>query len=158
VVGAAAAALERHGEPASLFAATLCGLVISDGWKYWAGALAHRWAPARRWVSRPSVMAARERVLQRLGLTLFAARFVPGTRIPLYLACGLFKAPFERFLPLIILSATLYLGLAFTAFSLLGKAMGERVHAAAPFVAVGIVIIAIAIAVFRRPKAAAPAD
>jgi membrane protein DedA with SNARE-associated domain len=162
VVGAATAYITHQGDPTGLFGATLLGLTLSDSWKYWAGALAYRWRPARKWVRDPRVAGARDQVRRRLGLTLIAARFVPGTRIPLYVACGLFRAPFLRFLALIIFSGALYLALAFGAFALLGAVAGESVRAAAPLVVIAIVVIVVSVKAIdlfvRRPRAGGSAD
>lgn len=141
ILGAATAAVSMGLKSAGLFFAVLTGLVVSDTWKYWAGRLAHRSRRASRWVADARVQAARERVLQRLGLTLLVARFVPGTRIPLYLACGVFKAPFWRFLIYITCSATLYVALAFMLFHSVDAMMSERLRLAAPFVAIAIAAV-----------------
>jgi membrane protein DedA with SNARE-associated domain len=123
---------------------TWVGLMISDGWKYWIGRLAHSSRRASRWIADPRVQNARERVLRRLGLTLLVARFVPGTRIPLYIACGVFKAPFARFIILVALSGAVYLGLMYVVVRSLGAVMGEHIRHYAPFVAVLIVITILA--------------
>lgn len=83
-------------------------------------------------------------MLRRLGLTLLVARFVPGTRIPLYIACGVFKAPFARFIILVALSGAVYLGLMYVVVRSLGAVMGEHIRHYAPFVAVLIVITILA--------------
>lgn len=145
VIGAATTASTGQGEPAGVLAATWAGLIVSDGWKYWAGRLANRHPWAGRFAAGPRVSAARDQVVARLGMALIAARFVPGTRIPLYVACGLFGAPFAKFLPLIMLSAALYLGLASAIFVTLGAALGDQVRAAMPFVVVPLVIVVVAV-------------
>ena len=150
VVGAATASMSGHGDPAQLFAAALLGLIASDTWKYWLGraAQAHPWAA--KYIADPRVSGARDKVLSRTGIALVVARFVPGTRIPLYIACGLFKVPFWRFLILIVLSGALYLGLAFAAFASLGMVVGAQVRAALPFVALGAVAIVLAIGWIKK--------
>ena len=110
----------HEGDAVSIFVVSLLGLVLSDGWKYWAGCYVQSWPPAARWAKNPIVGALKEGVLKRLGLALLGARFTPGTRIPLYLACGVFRAPFRRFLALIALTGALYLGLTFALFAVLG--------------------------------------
>ncbi len=140
VIGAASAAATGHGDAAGLFAATLFGLILSDAWKYWAGRFAHAHPGTAKLASDPRVIAARERVVNRLGVALMIARFVPGTRIPLYVACGLFKAPFPRFLIIIIFSGALYLAVAFIVFATLGAALGEQVRTALPVVVVVVIL------------------
>lgn len=139
VLGAAAAAAAGQGDPAGLFVATFLGLLASDGWKYWVGYYAHKWPWAARQAEKPSVMKAREEVVKRLFLALLTARFVPGTRIPLYVAAGYFKAPFWRFLVYISITGLAYLIVAFGVLMTLGAAMGEQVQAVLPFVVGGII-------------------
>ena len=150
VIGAASSAAAQ-GQSAFLLLATWAGLVVSDGWKYWAGRLAHKIPMAAKFTADPRVIAAREKVLMRLGFALIVARFVPGTRIPLNVACGLFRVPFIRFILLIMLSAALYLGVAFAVFSMLGAIVGEQVRSAIPFVVVPLVLIMVAFAWTRKP-------
>lgn len=152
VIGAASAAAAGHGEPSLLFAFCLAGLIVSDGWKYWVGALAHRIPRFAKLAESPRVQAAREGVLKRLGLTLLAARFVPGTRIPLYVACGVFRAPFIKFLALVAATGALYLALAFALLMSLGAAAGEAFNMYAPYVAVTIVALVLGVAWLRRTR------
>jgi membrane protein DedA with SNARE-associated domain len=152
VVGAAAAAVSGHVSPVAAMVVTWFGLMISDGWKYWVGRLAHRSRRASRWIADARVQNARERVLRRLGLTLLVARFVPGTRIPLYIACGVFRAPFWRFIALVAASGALYLALMYAIIRSLGAVMGEHIRQYAPFVVV-LVVITILVASWVRQRA-----
>ncbi|MEQ1492928.1 MAG: VTT domain-containing protein [Terricaulis sp.] len=145
VIGSASAASMHEGDAANIFAISLLGLVLSDAWKYWAGYYAQSWPPAARWVNDPKVAALKEGVLKRLGLALLGARFIPGTRIPLYLACGVFRAPFRRFLPLIALTGALYLGLTFAIFAALGNILGEQFQRLMPLVVVAVIAIIIVV-------------
>jgi membrane protein DedA with SNARE-associated domain len=141
-----------------LLLSTWVGVIISDGWKYWAGRLAHRIPWAAKIAASPGVAAASEQVHKRLGMALIVARFVPGTRIPLNVACGLFRVPFVKFLVLISLSAAIYIGLAYGLFAALGAIVGERVRAAIPFVVVPLVLVLVGVALWRgsRRKPGAP--
>lgn len=122
----AAAAMMPGAHPALIFAAALLGLVASDTWKYWAGRWARSNARLRAWADKPLVNAARDKVLGRLGATLFAVRFIPGTRVSAYVAAGFFGAPFTPFFAYVVSSAALYIGLAFALAHALGQAAGER--------------------------------
>ena len=149
VLAAATASITGHGDGRELFAATLLGLTASDTWKYWAGRLAHSHPGLAKMVADPRIAAAQERVLNRLSVTLLIARFVPGTRIPLYVACGVFKAPFWRFFPTIVASATLYIGCAFTIFASLGMRLGEQVRGYIPLVVVALVAVMVLVGWLR---------
>ncbi len=137
----AAATSSANGGDLMLLLTTWVGLIFSDGWKYWAGRLANRVPWAARLTTSPRVAAAREQVHKRVGLALIVARFVPGTRIPLNVACGLFHVPFVKYLPLISLSAAFYVGLAYGIFAALGAIVGEQVRQAIPFVVVPVVLV-----------------
>lgn len=126
ILGAATAAATGAGDAAGLFIATFLGLLASDGWKYWIGYYAHAHPWARKKAMHPKVEAARAQVLGNLWVALLTARFVPGTRIPLYVACGYFKAPFWRYLVMIAATGLLYLTIAFAAIAALGAAVGEH--------------------------------
>ena len=145
VIGSASAASMHEGDAAGIYVVSLVGLIVSDGWKYWAGYYAQSWPPAARWANNSKVGALKEGVLKRLGLALLGARFIPGTRIPLYLACGVFGAPFRRFLPLIALTGALYLAITFTLFAVLGDILGPQFQRALPLVMVGAIAIIIAV-------------
>jgi|CXWL01.1.fsa_nt_gi membrane protein DedA with SNARE-associated domain len=148
VVGAASASLSG-ADPVAAFVVLVLGLSCSDLWKYWAGRAAHAFAWTRRAAERPDVASLREKVVRRLGMTLLIARFVPGTRIPLYLACGVFRAPFPRFALFVVASGILYAGLMFGLFHAAGAAMGERAREILPLAALGMVALVLAIQLVR---------
>jgi membrane protein DedA with SNARE-associated domain len=140
VIGAATSAATGQGDAAGVFAATWIGVIISDGWKYWAGRLAHRWPWAAKMAANPRVVDAREKVMRRLGITLIVARFVPGTRIPLNVACGVFRVPFMTYLVIISVSAAMYLGVAYAVVYMLGAALGEQLTVIMPAVVIALVV------------------
>ncbi|MEM7663202.1 MAG: VTT domain-containing protein [Pseudomonadota bacterium] len=149
VISAAAASAAGAGQTPLLFLFLLLGLSASDLWKYWLGRAAHYNEWGRKAAAKPGVQAAKEKVVNRLGLSLVTARFVPGTRIPLYIACGFFHAPFPRVAFFVISSAILYAAIAFGLFHLLGEMAGERIEKYAPFAAIAIVISVISYLVIQ---------
>ena len=88
------------------------GLDISDLWKYWLGRAAITRPGARKYAENPRITKAKDGIVNNLGKSLIIARFVPGTRIPLYIASGFFRASFLKFAFYILLSALMYIGLA----------------------------------------------
>lgn len=146
VIGAATASTTGMGSTPLLFATALAGLVASDVWKYWAGRAAHYYPRARRFAEKPGVQAARDRVVNSLMTSLFIVRFVPGTRVPFYLACGLFKAPFLPFTLGVLASGALYLGAAFALLHLLGAVAGASARL---YVGIGMVTLIALIFVVR---------
>ncbi|MEL7480776.1 MAG: hypothetical protein AAGJ29_04390 [Pseudomonadota bacterium] len=140
IISAAAASAAGAGDSTLLYVSLLIGLSASDLWKYWLGRAAHYNAWGRAAAAKPAVQAAREKVVNRLGLSLVVARFVPGTRIPLYIASGFFHAPFAKVAIFVVGSAMLYAAIAFSLFHLLGDMAGEQIHQYAPVVAISLVV------------------
>jgi len=143
ILSAAAASVAGLGTTRWIFISLLIGLSISDLWKYWLGRAAHTHEWGRNIANKQSVQAAKSQVVQRLGVSLFVARFVPGTRIPLYLACGFFHAPFLKVAIYVISSAIVYVSIAFALFHWLGDMAGEHIEKYAPVV--GAVLASIVI-------------
>ncbi len=145
VFGAAGAAASSMlaTDNVALFMVALAGLITSDTWKFWAGRLAQRHPRLRKWAEKPAVSAARERVLKRLGLTMLAVRFVPGTRIGAYIAAGFFGAPFIPFFFYVVSSGILYLGIAFVVVHIAGVAAGHQANQVIAGVVITLVLIAI---------------
>lgn len=157
VLGAALTATSGQETGPGLLFATWVGVICSDGWKYAAGRLAHRIPWAARMAAKPAVVSAREKVLNRVGIALIIARFVPGTRIPLNIACGVFRVPMMRYFPFMMISAALYIGIAVAIFATLGAVVGEQVRAMLPFVVIPVVLIMVLLAVMRAKRKTPPA-
>ena len=157
VIGAAAASSTGAGEPMLLLVSVLAGLSMSDIWKYWIGraAITHDWA--KKFAEKPGVAAARSKITDRLAMSLMIVRYVPGTRIPFYVASGFFKAPFGRFAFYIILSGATYIGLSFGLFHALGAVLGEQVKTWLPLIAVGLIVGLIATLWIRSKMRSKPA-
>src|SRR5262249_43976306 len=97
-------ALSIFGGPVSWplgFAACFAGLWLGDLGLYslarWLGkpVLQSRWVA--RFADAATIERCQEKFNQRGSLALLASRFVPGTRLPTYLAAGLLSMPFARF-------------------------------------------------------------
>jgi membrane protein DedA with SNARE-associated domain len=126
VISAATASLMDAGSSIALFGAILCGLTASDVWKYWLGYFARRNRWAHRFAEKPGVSVAGDLVRRELFKTLFAARYIPGTRIPTYVACGFFLAPYPKFVAIVVLTALSYVAVTFTLFHTIGEVAGEN--------------------------------
>ncbi|MGE5212391.1 MAG: VTT domain-containing protein, partial [Nitrospirota bacterium] len=78
-----------------------------------------------RWVARFADHAAIERCQQKFSergsLALLASRFVPGTRLPTYLAAGLLSMPMAQFAIVTAVAALLWIGGIFAIAKLLGS-------------------------------------
>jgi len=139
VIGAATASISGAGAPVLIFATILAGLTASDVWKYWLGWAARRYDWAHKFAEKPGVSVAGKLVDQELVKTLFTARFVPGTRIPTYLACGFFLTPYVRFVLWVMATAMVYVTIMFGLFHIVGEVAGEQAKFWLPAIAVTVV-------------------
>ena len=149
VLGAASASVSGIGTPMGMFIAITIGLTVSDLWKYWLGRAAISQSWAKKHTENPRILKAKDNIVHNLGKSIMVARFVPGTRIPLYIAAGFFQASFLKFSSFIFLSAFIYIAIAFGLFSILGEVAGEEAKKYLPIVAIiGFVFLLI----FKRLK------
>jgi membrane protein DedA with SNARE-associated domain len=138
VIGAATASIMGLAPTSLLVAAILSGLIASDAWKYWVGRLARRYAWAHKFAEKPGVSVAGDLVRREFVQTMLTARFVPGTRIPTYVACGFFKANYLKYILVLIGTASLYVAIMFTLFHVGGAVAGERAKFWLPIIAVAL--------------------
>ncbi|GJL93548.1 hypothetical protein [Hyphococcus sp.] len=140
VILAAAASLAGAAPTAFLAAAILTGLIASDAWKYWMGRLARRYQWAHKFAEKPGVSIAGDLIRKEFLQTMLTARFVPGTRIPTYIAAGFFKAHYPKYVLTLAFTASLYICVVFGLFHTVGAVAGEEAIAWLPFVAIGLVL------------------
>lgn len=150
VVAAATASLTKMAPLEYCFIAVLSGLICSDVWKYWAGYLARKYQWAHRFAEKPGVSVAGDLVRNNLAKTLLIARFVPGTRIPSYVACGFFKTPYLKFVGIVMLTAFTYVAVMFALFETVGLVAGDHAKFWLPVIFVSIVVGYLAIRWLRR--------
>ena len=139
VIAAATASIAGAGHSPLIFLIILAGLTASDVWKYWVGWFARHYSWAHKFAEKPGVSVAGKLVKDELYQTLITARFVPGTRIPTYIACGFFESPYLRFVLYVISTAFIYVCIMFALFHLAGEVVGERAKIYMPFLAVAFV-------------------
>ena len=139
VVAAATASLMGAGPLALLFVVILMGLTASDVWKYWLGFYARRHRRAHKFAEKKGVSVAGDLVRNELAKTLFVARFVPGTRVPTYVACGFFTIPYVKFCAIVVMTAFTYVTVMFVLFHTVGAVAGEQAKYWLPAIAVAAV-------------------
>lgn len=125
VIAAATASMLGVGPVFPLFLAILIGLTASDLWKYWLGFFARDRQWARRFAQKNRVSMAGDWLQHDLFKTLFVVRFVPGTRVPAYVACGFFKVFYPKFSAIVVLTALTYVATMFVLFHTVGALAGE---------------------------------
>ena len=140
VIGAATASIMGLAPTSFLVAAIISGLIASDAWKYWIGRLARRYSWAHKFAEKPGVSVAGDLVRKEFVQTMLTARFVPGTRIPTYVACGFFKANYAKYLVVLMMTAALYVAIMFTLFHVGGEVAGEQAKIWLPVTAVTFLV------------------
>lgn len=146
VIGAATASLAGAAPTEFILAAIISGLIASDAWKYWLGRLARRYDWAHKFAEKPGVSIAGDLMRKEFFQTMLTARFVPGTRIPSYIAAGFFKVNYPKYVATLAVTAGAYVGLMFALFHSVGAVAGERAKIWLP---VGAVVILAAYIAFR---------
>src|SRR6266487_3046851 len=121
-------ALSIFGGPLSWpvgFVSCFAGIWIGDLGLYslarWAGRnrLCSRWFP--RFADPTTVRRCEETFSRNSALALIASRFIPGTRLPTYLAAGFFAMPARRFALITAIGALLWISVFFALTKLLGS-------------------------------------
>jgi membrane protein DedA with SNARE-associated domain len=107
------------------FAACFAGIWLGDLGLYSLARCFGKPILKSRWLARFADATAIERCQIRFNnhasLTLLASRFVPGTRLPTYLAAGLLSMPVTRFAAVTAFGALLWIGGIFIIAKLLGS-------------------------------------
>ncbi len=152
VIGAATASMLGIAPTTFLVAAILSGLIASDAWKYWIGRLARRYSWAHKFAEKPGVSVAGDLVRKEFIQTMLTARFVPGTRIPTYVACGFFKANYGKYLLVLMMTAAMYVGIMFTLFHVGGQVAGEHAKIWLPVTAVSLLVVYVAVRWFTHRR------
>jgi len=163
----AAGVLSAVGEmdPWLALGSCLIGALLGDSLMYWIGYRFGRgfiWAHPR-W-SR-FLHAEREQQIERIidahGLKVFfLARFLVGVRAPMYIAAGVLKVPFRRFILMDLLCATVVIGTFFGLSYAYGEVIGKLIRDVEVVLTAIVVAAAIAVALFlwrrhRRKQARA---
>jgi membrane protein DedA with SNARE-associated domain len=119
-------AMDHMADGNLIVSAMLVGLIISDLWKYWLGWAGRTQNWAHKFSEKPGVVQVRAKIVANPGKTLLVARFVPGTRIPAYIAAGFFGVPFGLFALWIVVSALAYTFVAWALIVTVGTVAGEK--------------------------------
>ncbi|GAB4575835.1 MAG: hypothetical protein Tsb008_17790 [Rhodothalassiaceae bacterium] len=137
-VGIALLVAEKHVPLPLGFVAVVFALVAGDAALYGFGAIAARSRTLRRKVATRRIRRARRWVERRLKTILLASRFMPGTRLPTYVASGFFRFSFPLFLAMLTLGAVLWSLFVFGTILLAGRPL---LDALGPFSWVGALAI-----------------
>ena len=121
-------ALSIFGGPISWplgFAACFAGIWLGDLGLYSLARFLGKPILQSRWVARfadpVTIEGCQRKFNERGSMALLASRFVPGTRLPTYLAAGLLSMPVARFATVTAIAALLWIGGIFAIAKLLGS-------------------------------------
>ena len=121
-------ALSIFGGPISWplgFVSCFTGIWLGDLGLYSLARCAGKNVLHSRWLARladPATITRCEKTFaQNSAFTLIASRFIPGTRLPTYLAAGLFAMPARRFALITAIGALLWISVFFALTKLLGS-------------------------------------
>lgn len=96
------------------------GIVLGDFGLYGLGRLAITHPRIRSWVEHKKVARVKDWLHESVTPTVITTRFLPGMRLPTYLACGFFKVPFRKFATPVLIAVVLWTPFLFTASYLFG--------------------------------------
>ena len=87
--------------------------------------LARTYPRIRRFLRHEQLLALRDNLERNLWQTVITTRFIPGLRLPTYIACGFFRMPFGEFARLVVLATLAWTPCLFFAAYLVGYATEE---------------------------------
>jgi len=136
-------------DPGVALAALVFGTVVGDLGLYGIGRHAAGTRIGRRLGAARGVASATDWLARRSTLAVASARFLPGLRLPVYLASGYAALPFGRFAAIVSLTCLAWTPGTFFLAHRAGSASADIVHAVAM---VGIVILLISGAARWLPR------
>lgn len=95
------------------YSAINTGIILGDSGLYGLGALAARYRRARALVATRNVYRAKRWIKSRLGPILLSTRFLPGSRVPTYTACGFFGFSFTFFVSVLVVASLAWTAVIF---------------------------------------------
>lgn len=91
------------------------GIIVGDLTLYCLGWLASTNARLARYIDHDFIAPFRAWLETRFVLTVFSARFIPGSRMPTYTASGFFRSPFSTFIVTAVIATLVWTTCLFTA-------------------------------------------
>ena len=97
------------------------GIIIADTGMFWLGYFASTHPRLGKYVDHDFIAPFRAWLETRFILTVFSARFIPGSRIPTYTASGFFRTSFPKFIATIVTAMAIWTTFLFTISYLFGS-------------------------------------
>ena len=112
-IAAALLAAQGYIDPVLGLTALYIGIVVGDLLLYGIGRYASGHPRAVRWAGEKRIKRGRDWMHDRLAPALIGARFLPGMRLPTYIASGFLKVSFFRFAMIAIAATAAWTGVFF---------------------------------------------
>jgi membrane protein DedA with SNARE-associated domain/pimeloyl-ACP methyl ester carboxylesterase len=108
------------------------GILLSDTIIYlmgrWIGTPVLSWVPFKWFINKEDIDRA-ERMFKMKGIgIIFAARFLPGTRLPTYLVAGMLKTKFWSFFGYFVIAISIWAPILIGLSALIGQPMLQYLH------------------------------
>lgn len=139
-------------------AACFMGILLTDSSSYFLGRKAGRPLISKipfKWIIKESDVERVENLMSMHGMKIiFITRFLPGTRLPTYIAAGMLKTKFRYFVIYFILAIAVWVPLVVGLSSFLGRPMLNFVEAYRDFAF--LILLAIVILIYSLLKLFVP--
>lgn len=120
MVGTGVLAADGHISIATGLISLFAGIALGDFGLYGLGRLAITHPKIRAWVTHRRALPVKRWLDGQLFSVVTATRFLPGMRLPTYLACGFFSLDFKRFAVAVLSGVAVWVPLLFGASYLFG--------------------------------------
>lgn len=119
-IAAASLALLGKIAPFSAYIAVMIGIVLGDIGLYYGGFCSQKWRWLNQKMKKYDLNKYQEKVKEHAFMTIIISRFVPGTRLPVYLSMGYFNVPIEKFMIAVLIAVAGWTSLLFWGWYYIG--------------------------------------
>ncbi len=121
------------------------GIVLGDLGLYGIGRSASMWPRVNRLVSAERHVRGRRWLSTRVFRVVFVSRFLPGARLPTYIACGFLRASFPQFALAAVIATSIWTSLLFFVSMRVGRLLMEHFGAWRWAGAIGFAVVIVAL-------------
>jgi membrane protein DedA with SNARE-associated domain len=143
---------ETGVDPVAALTGVIMGTAAGDLALYGLGRRGKGTAIGQRLCARPAVARAEQWIRGRVLSMVFVARFLPGSRLPIFTASGLVEAPLWPVAAIVVVTTPIWTGTLFAVAWAAGQAGAERfLMIAVPVALILVASIQIVRAITRHP-------
>ncbi|MEM9468626.1 MAG: VTT domain-containing protein [Pseudomonadota bacterium] len=88
--------------------ALFIGIALGDIGLYGIGKYSRRFGFLKRFIKKEGIQKAKKAIDRNLIIAIFTSRFIPGMRLPTYMAIGLFDISFKKFFTTVLVAVGLW--------------------------------------------------